>query len=79
MASRRSVLNKVWTKNKFQSTVINDIAAEMAFFTIWGLAVVLIHKYQHPIGISSQMLTVLGTVLGLVVSFRTTSAYDRFW
>ncbi|KAG8863768.1 hypothetical protein FRB96_007605 [Tulasnella sp. 330] len=29
--------------------------------------------------VSSAMLTVLGTVLGLVISFRTTSAYDRFW
>ncbi|KAG9012677.1 hypothetical protein FRB94_005287 [Tulasnella sp. JGI-2019a] len=29
--------------------------------------------------ISNQMLTVLGTVLGLVISFRTTSAYDRYW
>ncbi|PVG03303.1 UPF0187-domain-containing protein [Serendipita vermifera] len=25
------------------------------------------------------MLTVLGTILGLVVSFRTSSAYDRYW
>ncbi|KAG8835607.1 hypothetical protein FRC17_002199, partial [Serendipita sp. 399] len=25
------------------------------------------------------MLTVLGTVLGLVISFRTSSAYDRYW
>jgi hypothetical protein len=29
-------------------------------------------------GISSAALTVLGTVLGLVVSFRTSSAYDRW-
>ena len=30
------------------------------------------------LAVSSQMLTVLGIVLGLVVSFRTTSAYDRY-
>ena len=29
------------------------------------------------LAISNQMLTVVGTVLGLVVSFRTSSAYDR--
>jgi predicted membrane chloride channel (bestrophin family) len=34
-------------------------------------------KTNVSLGISSQMLTVLGIVLGLVVSFRTTSAYDR--
>lgn len=32
---------------------------------------------SHSLAISNQMLTVLGIVLGLVVSFRTTSAYDR--
>lgn len=30
------------------------------------------------LGISNQLLTVLGTVLGLVVSFRTSSAYERY-
>ncbi|CAE6408609.1 unnamed protein product [Rhizoctonia solani] len=28
---------------------------------------------------NNALLTVLGTVLGLVISFRTTSAYDRYW
>lgn len=35
--------------------------------------------WRHMQGINNQLLTVLGTVLGLVVSFRTSSAYDRFW
>jgi putative membrane protein len=30
------------------------------------------------LGISNDLLTVLGTVLGLVISFRTTSAYERY-
>jgi predicted membrane chloride channel (bestrophin family) len=30
------------------------------------------------LGISSALLTVLGTVLGLVISFRTSSAYERY-
>ena len=29
------------------------------------------------LAISNQMLTVLGTVLGLVISFRTSTAYER--
>jgi ion channel-forming bestrophin family protein len=32
----------------------------------------------HKLQFSNQMLTVLGTVLGLVISFRTSSAYERF-
>lgn len=31
----------------------------------------------HNLGINSALLTVLGTVLGLVISFRTSSAYER--
>ena len=32
---------------------------------------------KHSLSISNQMLTVLGTVLGLVISFRTSTAYER--
>jgi putative membrane protein len=35
-------------------------------------------KTHHSLAISNQMLTVLGTVLGLVISFRTSSAYERY-
>ena len=31
----------------------------------------------HSLAISNQLLTVLGTVLGLVISFRTSTAYER--
>ncbi len=31
----------------------------------------------HKLSVSSAILTVLGTVLGLVISFRTSSAYER--
>ena len=33
---------------------------------------------DHNLGINNQMITVLGLVLGLVVSFRTSSAYERY-
>jgi ion channel-forming bestrophin family protein len=37
----------------------------------------------HNLAINNGLLTVLGTVLGLVISFRTSSAYERcvrgFW
>lgn len=32
---------------------------------------------DRSVFISNQMLTVLGTVLGLVISFRTSTAYER--
>jgi predicted membrane chloride channel (bestrophin family) len=33
---------------------------------------------EVDLGISNALLTVLGTVLGLVISFRTSSAYERY-
>jgi len=32
----------------------------------------------HNLAVNSALLTVLGTVLGLVISFRTSSAYERY-
>jgi len=64
---------------KFKATVINDIWPEVLFFTLVGCMVTLVSKLTpHSLGISNQMLTVLGTVLGLVISFRTSTAYERF-
>lgn len=34
-------------------------------------------KTSVDLGVSNQLLTVLGLVLGLVISFRTSSAYER--
>ncbi|KAG8765796.1 hypothetical protein FRC15_006744, partial [Serendipita sp. 397] len=51
----------------------------LTFFTLIATMVVCISKLRYNLGISPQMLTVLGTVLGLVISFRTSSAYDRYW
>ncbi|KAF8601710.1 hypothetical protein BDV93DRAFT_558299 [Ceratobasidium sp. AG-I] len=49
-----------------RGTITNDLWPGLFFFT--SIAVM-----------NSQLLTVLGLVLGLVIGFRTTSAYDRYW
>lgn len=68
-----------WSLKKFRATIFNDIYLEVMFFSLVSTMVVLVSKKTpHSLAISNQMLTVLGTVLGLVISFRTTSAYERF-
>ncbi|KAG9103862.1 hypothetical protein FRC07_009911, partial [Ceratobasidium sp. 392] len=65
---------------KIRGTVINDIWVELTFFTSIAVMVVCVCKFTTTkLSFSPQLLTVLGTVLGLVISFRTTSAYDRYW
>ncbi|PSR71403.1 hypothetical protein PHLCEN_2v12670 [Hermanssonia centrifuga] len=64
---------------KFKATVINDIWPEVLFFTLVGVMVTMVSEMTSTsLAISNQMLTVLGTVLGLVISFRTSTAYERF-
>ncbi|KAI0088883.1 UPF0187-domain-containing protein [Irpex rosettiformis] len=64
---------------KFRSTVISDIWPEVLVFTLVAVAVVIVSELTSTsLAVSSQMLTVLGTVLGLVISFRTSTAYERF-
>ncbi|KZP04173.1 UPF0187-domain-containing protein [Athelia psychrophila] len=68
-----------WSMHKFRATVFNDIWPEVLFFSLVATMVVLVSELTpHSLGISNQMLTVLGTVLGLVISFRTSSAYERY-
>ncbi|CAL1709226.1 unnamed protein product [Somion occarium] len=67
----------IW--KKFRATVVNDIWPEVLFFTMVAVMVTLVSSLtETSLAISSQMLTVLGTVLGLVISFRTSTAYERF-
>ncbi|KAF8962275.1 Bestrophin, RFP-TM, chloride channel-domain-containing protein [Flammula alnicola] len=79
MVSANPLFRGTWTAKKFQATVINDIWPEVLFFSLVATMVVLVsEKTSHDLGISNQLLTVLGTVLGLVISFRTSSAYERY-
>ncbi|KAH7339382.1 UPF0187-domain-containing protein [Rhizoctonia solani] len=69
-----------FTLRKFRATVLNDIWAELIFFSGIAVMVVCIERFTTAsVTFSPQLLTVLGLVLGLVLSFRTTSAYDRYW
>ncbi|KZT64724.1 UPF0187-domain-containing protein [Daedalea quercina L-15889] len=70
----------------FWSRLINAVTATavircwplLVFFTGWATAICLISHYVHNIGIQSTLLTVIGTVLGFVVSYRTTSSFERY-
>ncbi|KAI0764012.1 UPF0187-domain-containing protein [Trametes elegans] len=68
-----------WSLKKFKATVINDIWPEVLFFSGIATMVTLVSEMtSHKLAVSSAILTVLGTVLGLVISFRTSSAYERY-
>ena len=53
----------------------------VGLFTIGGLAAVVIWYFPslHFLAIPTAPLAVVGAALGIFVSFRTNSAYDRWW
>ncbi|CUA68318.1 hypothetical protein RSOLAG22IIIB_07846 [Rhizoctonia solani] len=60
--------------------IVYQIWPELMFFTGVAVMVYTVSEFTTvTLAFNSALLTVLGTVLGLVISFRTTSAYDRYW
>ncbi|KAF5336356.1 hypothetical protein D9611_006596 [Ephemerocybe angulata] len=79
MVASNPLFSGRWTVKKFSATVINDIWPEVLFFSLVATAVAVVTETKTKnLGINSSLLTVLGTVLGLVISFRTSSAYERY-
>ncbi|KIJ48318.1 hypothetical protein M422DRAFT_247643 [Sphaerobolus stellatus SS14] len=67
-----------WT-DRWQATVGANILLESALFTGLSAMVTCISELTaHNLSVSNSLLTVLGIVLGLVVGFRTSSAYERY-
>ncbi|KAF2852564.1 UPF0187-domain-containing protein [Plenodomus tracheiphilus IPT5] len=44
----------------------------------WASAITCISKFVHDLGINQLLLTVLGFVVGLALSFRSSTAYERY-
>ncbi|KAH7908272.1 Bestrophin, RFP-TM, chloride channel-domain-containing protein [Hygrophoropsis aurantiaca] len=67
-----------WTFGR--GTVIYRIWPAVILHTLFAAAVVSISlKTKYDLSIPSVMLTVLGVVIGFVISYRASSGYDRYW
>ncbi|KAG6860196.1 hypothetical protein C0995_014483 [Termitomyces sp. Mi166 len=79
MVAHNPLFHGPWTSKRFQATVLNDIWPEVLLFTLFATMVAAVSELTpHQLVLSNALLTVLGTVLGLVISFRTSSAYERY-
>ncbi|KAL8292298.1 hypothetical protein RQP46_001764 [Phenoliferia psychrophenolica] len=61
-----------------KSTILWGVLPEVLFFSAIATGVCAISDYVHPLHIAPTLLTVFGTVLGFIVSYRTSSAYERY-
>ncbi|KAK7029857.1 Bestrophin, RFP-TM, chloride channel-domain-containing protein [Favolaschia claudopus] len=67
-----------WTFGR--GSVIWSIWPAVLLHTLFAVGVVFFWEYQgRDIDIPNVMLTVLGVVIGFVISYRAMSGYDRYW
>lgn len=77
-----TVINDIWPEVIFFSLIATSkleiivVCARGAH--IFTVVCLVSNKTEHRLVIDTGLLTVLGTVLGLVISFRTSSAYERY-
>lgn len=70
-----------WFKLAFQveGSVIVSIIPRVLLCTIFGLFVSVLYELKLPVSWPSILIPVLSLVLGLLLVFRTNTAYERFW
>ncbi|OXA56169.1 hypothetical protein Fcan01_08795 [Folsomia candida] len=65
---------------RLRGTVILNIWLQIFMIAVYTGAIVCIHKYVDGLTMNlPQTFPVLGVVTGLLLVFRTNTAYDRYW
>ena len=63
---------------RLHGSVLPKMIIPLLFIGLWATAIQLIYTFVYDIGIESVLLTVLGFVVGLALSFRSSTAYERY-
>ncbi|KAF9694020.1 hypothetical protein EKO04_007956 [Ascochyta lentis] len=63
---------------RMHGSVLPKMIIPLLVVTLWSTAITIISVKVWPLNVSNLLLTVLGFVVGLAISFRTSSAYERY-
>ena len=63
---------------RMRGSIAPRMIVPLVFVTCWATIITCISQFVKPLVVSSLLLTVLGFVVGLGISFRTSSAYERY-
>ncbi|KAJ5462881.1 hypothetical protein N7475_007825 [Penicillium sp. IBT 31633x] len=63
---------------RMHGSVMPKMIMPIMTVAIWSTAVTVFSEYVHDLGINNILLTVLGFVVGLALSFRSSTAYERW-
>lgn len=63
---------------RMHGSVLPKMIIPLFVVAAWSTIITVICERWHNLGVSTLLLTVLGFVVGLAISFRTSSAYERY-
>ncbi|KAF2469662.1 UPF0187-domain-containing protein [Lindgomyces ingoldianus] len=63
---------------RMHGSVLPKMILPLTIVAAWSTLITIISEKKYELKISSMLLTVLGFVVGLAISFRTSSAYERY-
>ncbi|KAJ4518052.1 hypothetical protein HRR80_003875 [Exophiala dermatitidis] len=63
---------------RLHGSVLPKMILPLTFVAAWATAITCISKFVYVLGINSVLLTITGFVVGLALSFRSTTAYERY-
>ncbi|KAK5167712.1 uncharacterized protein LTR77_007411 [Saxophila tyrrhenica] len=63
---------------RLRGSVLPKMIIPLSFLAAWATMITCIDKFVTPFGIESLLLTVTGFVVGLSLSFRSSTAYERY-
>ncbi|PEC53010.1 hypothetical protein COK56_18545 [Bacillus cereus] len=69
-------LHQIFT---LKGTIIRDIFPQILVYACISTVVAVIHYYYAEIHINQTPWVIVGGALGLLLVFRTNTAYDRYW
>ncbi|CAO2649923.1 Nn.00g012150.m01.CDS01 [Neocucurbitaria sp. VM-36] len=63
---------------RLHGSITPEMILPLLFVAGWSTMITCISKFVHDLGINQLLLTVLGFVVGLALSFRSSTAYERY-
>ncbi|CAE6494627.1 unnamed protein product [Rhizoctonia solani] len=60
------------------TTTLFECSLQVLLLTAWATCISLICDKVRDLSIETTLLTVFGTILGFIISFRTSSAFERY-
>lgn len=63
---------------RMHGSVLPKMILPLIVVAMWSTLITCLCEFIYELKVSSLLLTVLGFVVGMAISFRTSSAYERY-